>query len=1019
VFTLLIRQFLRLIVVCEVLMGPGGAAFGADDASWVSRTWQTDEGLPDNIVAGIAQTANGYLWVATCSGLARFDGVRFSAFAPAKTGSMGVGAMTAMWLDRAGRLWLAKGKGVVVCVDANEVRVFKPEDGSVIQQRARELAEDSEGTVWVAYDSQQLFRIRDGRMREWKAAESPASRGVWQLATAKDGQLWFAKGGEIGVFRNGAFVTLLRLENDSFRISAARPTGLWISSGANLFRFEEGGTLKTIATLRGSLAEEPASVMFEDHDGGVWLGTRKSGVFRYSEGTAVNLMPPLYEVWSLAEDREGSIWVGTRGGGLSRLRPRVAEVQDVVPGVAMEPVSSVCEDKAGTVWAAAGNGLLSRNAGLGWVLMSTNADWAVPRVLCVAAAPEGGLWLGTRSNGIFHCRAGMRLNLRKADGLASDYVRSLHVTRSGDVWIGTDAPGALQRLRAGRLQSFALPSGSPRVSAMVEDDQGRFWATTIDGHLLRVDGDSLTDQALPGLGDDAEFRCLWFTPDGSLWIGTMGQGLLRWSEGKLTHFRAEQGLHEDYIAQLASDLEGRLWFAGNRGISSVKQADLEAVAAGRLTQLRSRTFGRDQGLPALQPDKTYWPGALRSSTGTLWIPTLTGVARVDPGKLEEHRVNMPVVIERMSVDGVVAADWEFQRLSFRSNKLAQFGFFRGEPRLDLSPGHHQVEFEFTALSHASPENVYFKYQLEGLEENWVNSGKRRVANYSHLPPGEYRFRVSAGDQETLPGELGATLTVVSLPHYGETAWFRVGGGAAGVVLLTGVIVLALRQRYRRKLERMQQRQALERERTRIAQDLHDDLGSGLVEISLGSELAQDPGLAPDDAREHAREIGARAKEMVTALDEIVWAVNPKHDDVPSLAAYFCQFAQHFLKPTTLRCHLEIAQDLPPRPLSAEQRHTLFLAFKEALSNAVQHSGATDLWLSISVVSSELHLSVSDNGQGLAPAAAGRRVGADGLSNMQARLRQLGGRCGLSDRPGRGLTVGFVIPLATAKDVVQQ
>ena len=233
---------------------------------------------------------------------------------------------------------------------------------------------------------------------------------------------------------------------------------------------------------------------------------------------------------------------------------------------------------------------------------------------------------------------------------------------------------------------------------------------------------------------------------------------------------------------------------------------------------------------------------------------------------------------------------------------------------------------------------------------------------------------------------------------------------SAAALLGGGSLLTVRRRYRRKLERLEQQQALERERTRIAQDLHDDLGAGLVEINFGSELSQDPALGPDEVREHTREIGSRAREMVTALDEIVWAVNPKHDSVSSLASYFCQFAQHFLKATSVRCHLEIARDLPAAPLNAEQRHSLFLAFKEALSNVVQHSGATDLRLAIAASDSMLTVTISDNGCGLTPAVPRERNGADGLGNMQRRLQQLGGCCELTGIAEQGTTVTFKLPL---------
>jgi signal transduction histidine kinase len=318
--------------------------------------------------------------------------------------------------------------------------------------------------------------------------------------------------------------------------------------------------------------------------------------------------------------------------------------------------------------------------------------------------------------------------------------------------------------------------------------------------------------------------------------------------------------------------------------------------------------------------------------------------------------------------------------------------------------------EFTALNLASPENVAFRYKLEGLDQEWVDAGAVRFAPYTRVPPGEYRFRVTACGRDGIWNEVGSSLALSVQPYLWELAWVRLVVGLFVAGLSGGGVVLAVRRRYRRKIERLEQRQALERERTRIAQDLHDDLGSGLVEINLGSELAQDPALGVGEVREHTREIGARAREMVTALDEIVWAVNPIHDTVNSLATYFCQYAQHFLEPTPMRCHLDVARDLPVAPFNAEQRHSLFLAFKEALSNAVQHSGAVDLRLRIAVLDGALTVAVSDNGRGLDQTQVLGQVGADGLGNMRRRLQQLGGRCEVTSRTGEGTTVTFTVPL---------
>jgi signal transduction histidine kinase len=540
--------------------------------------------------------------------------------------------------------------------------------------------------------------------------------------------------------------------------------------------------------------------------------------------------------------------------------------------------------------------------------------------------------------------------------------------------------------------------------------------TTSDGLLLRVRGETLSDETINVMREPKHIRCLQVTEDGSLWFGFAGQGLGRLKNGRFFQFRSAHGLWDEFISHILSDDQGRLWLAGNRGLFQLAQAELAAVAEGRESRVRSAVFGRGDGLANLQATFGVCPAATPTRDGRLLMPMLTGLVVVEPHRFRKISLPPPVVIERLTVNGRIAAAYDNPSRTASTGEPAPANPRIAPTRLRLGPGVNRMELEFTGLSLTSPENVMFRYQLEGLDQDWVEAGTVRVARYPRIPPGEYRFRVTACNRDGVWNEQGAAVALKVAPHLWEATWFRVAAAGCAFGVLGGGVLLAVRRRYRRQLERLEQQQALERERTRIAQDLHDDLGAGLVEINFGSELAQDPALDPEEVREHTREIGARAREMVTALDEIVWAVNPKHDSVSSLATYFCQFAQHFLKPTPVRCHLAVARELPPAPLNAEQRHSLFLAFKEALSNVVQHAGATDLRLTIFATDGLLTVSVSDNGGGLKPEAERDQNGADGLTNMRHRLQQLGGRCDVTSRPGAGTTVTFNVPLQRARDV---
>jgi signal transduction histidine kinase len=332
--------------------------------------------------------------------------------------------------------------------------------------------------------------------------------------------------------------------------------------------------------------------------------------------------------------------------------------------------------------------------------------------------------------------------------------------------------------------------------------------------------------------------------------------------------------------------------------------------------------------------------------------------------------------------------------------------------LRIPPGSGQIELRYTALSFCDPERVRFRYQLEKVDPTWMEAGGRRSAYYSHLDPGQYRFHVVACNNDGVWNQDGATVALTVLPFFWQTWWFGPVCWLGGVSSLGAAVLTTLRRRHRSRIQALERARLLERERGRIARDLHDDLGSGLTDIGMTSALGQDSSVPLDEAREYLNEISQRSNEMVMALDEIVWAVNPKNDDLVSLTTYFSQFAERFVRATSLRCRFEIPEDLPSLALNAEQRHSLFLAFKEALQNAVKHSAASNLRIGIHLEGGFLTIGVEDDGCGfqtnLPPGTE-----ADGLRNMKERLRQLGGQCFLSSTPNKGTKVVFQIPIKPA------
>lgn len=997
------------------LLGAAAGLGAATNEPWFARAWQTDEGLPDNVVVGITQAPDGFLWVATQGGLVRFDGNQFRDFAPVTEAGAPSGLMYGVTADRRGRLWVTKDGGVLAGVEQGRTSSWLLRRGAA-NPRASAPVEDGEGNVWVVYsiEGARLVRMRDGQLRYHGAAGGLPASGPLQLATDAGGRLWFAAGDTLGVFRDEEFVARATVPGMQC-IAAAKSGGLWVCAGARVLKFTEGGGTAPVGTLPTNRQNVTVTVALEDRAGRLWVGTSDQGLFR-REGEAFVAVPVSHrEILSLADDREGNVWVGTRGGGLNRLRPSVVESQEIASGLPFEAVRSVCEDRDGTLWAVARSGVVARHRGAGWQVLGAGDGWNVEDAMSVVPDPDGGVWIGTHFNGLLRWQDRVTANFTMQDGLAGNFARSLLSVTNGDLWIGTASADGLHRLRAGRLRRFELPAGSGLVRALALDAEGGCWAGTAGGWLVRVTEDVLVDETARAVPRRQTIRCLHATADGSVWIGYGGGGVGRWKAGKFSQFRAEEGISDDYISQIQDDGAGRLWFAGNRGVFYVRAPEFEEQAAGRIGQVRPVLFGRNEGLPGLQASREAWPGAGRGRDGRLWIAMQTGLAVVHPQAIRRQPAP-PVVIERASVDGRELAAYDARPAKAGSAppplhlRQAEGG------GIQVAPGHEQLAIEFTALSFASPHSVAFRFKLEGLETDWVRAQGRRAAYYSHVPPGRYRFRVTAADQHGNWPEMGAALDIEVLPHFWQTWWFQVLAALALLGTVGGLVRYLEIRKIRGQVEQAEREGAVERERARIAKDIHDDLGASLTEITLLSELAQG-GEAPGEVQADMRKIAARTRHLTQSLDATVWAVNPRNDTLESLVTYTCQHAEDFLKAAGIRCRLEVPDRLPARALTAAARHNVFLIVKEALHNVVKHAAATGVTLRLTVRPDGLTLVIEDNGRGFdpagpaAPAGPGRLRRGSGLWNMRRRAEEIGGRFDLRSGLGQGtrlqLDVGLV------------
>lgn len=976
------------------------AASGATNPGWFARDWQSEDGLPNNTIFALCQTPDGYLWLGTRTGLVRFDGIRFEEFSPTNFVAPPNRGIITMLRGRAGGLWLGMDRGAIVRLNAQFTKAFTEGLPSSIPGS---LAEDAEGSLWISYHGGAVYRLNDGQVSSCAAEQGlPDGADTCALVSDNTGRIWFAKAGQVGVIAGRKFRTLHQLDRLPARLAAAREGGVWLCVGLRLFRITGSGEFQELGAFEPERANTVANVLLEDREGAVWLGTSYSGLFRHDAAGFEAVETTHQEIQSLATDREGNLWVGTFGGGLNRVRRRAVVLEGPENGLPFPSLMSICEDAQGTLWAATQNGVVVRRTSARWNALPADENWPVAAT-CVTADGQGRLWIGNAVHGLYCWREERFQNWGDNQEVTNQTLHTLLASRAGDLWVGVENPPRILRVRAGQVRAFEVPPDSRIIRAMAEDAAGNIWAGTSKGNLFRISGEELSD-ATPRAGRDlASIRCLYATSDGALWLGYAGWGVGRLKNGQYAEVHTEHGLYDDQISAIVADTRGWLWFSADKGLFKVRQKELEAVADGHATRVRALHYGRGEGLPSLEGNFGDAPNALRSADGRLWFPMRTALAVVDPDKLGENSRAPATLLERVSLDENTVARYGGV-LPVAGDSILDLR--NSETRLRLPPDHRRLEIGFTALSFSAPENIQFRYRLENFDNDW-NEATTRSASYSRLPAGDYVFRVVACDTQGNWNRSSTTLAFTVIPFFYQTWWFRIAALAAFTLSLIALVRYVSFRRLHRQLRALEQQAALHKERARIAKDIHDDLGANLTQIALLGDLAQQDRGEPDKAAERMDKISGTARQAIKSLDEIVWAVNPRNDTLSHLIDYAGQFALDYLRLAGIRCRLDLPEQPPPRELSTDLRHNLFLVIKEALNNVVRHAEATEVWLRARVTDEVLEVLVEDNGRGFAEAPD--NAVADGLRNMRQRLADVGGECRVESRPGAGTKVSLRLP----------
>jgi ligand-binding sensor domain-containing protein/two-component sensor histidine kinase len=920
--------------------------------------------------------------------LVRFDGLHFVGLDESAPAELRRGWITALCVTADGSLWIGCDGYGLARMKAGTFTHFGEGEG-LPNLRINTLVPSQDGSVWIGTEGG-ITRYKDGKFTTFTDKSGLGNNSVRAICRDHEGKIRVATGRGLSSINDEGNVSTMNfgmgiVSNSLKGVCEDSKGNIWVSSNEGVTRDGQNG--RDFYRQNEGLPDKKSTVLYHDRSDRVWVGTY-SGLACLVNGEVV--AKPMNEagfgdlVYTIYEDREENLWVGARDG-LYRLTPARFTTYTAQEGLSCNNAMSVMEDRHGAIWIATwGGGLDEMKDGKIRVYGSTNGlthDF----VLSLHEGRDGGIWVGMDFDGGLNLLKGERTNsFAKPNGAIGQVVHALYEDREGSLWIGTKF--GLNILKAGKLATYTTAKGLAGNIVMVihKDNEGRFWLGT-DGGLSQWNRGKFinftTHEGLPNNWINAIHE----DSDHVLWIGTKG-GLSRLKNGKFASYTSKQGLFSDEIYEVLEDDFGNFWMSCRSGIFRVNKKDFDAVDNGATKTVSSTIFGKADGLVSVQCNGVAKPAGWKSKDGRLWFPTIRGVVAVD-SRIKMNDQPPPIMIEE------VIADRKAQNFAKETSGRNSTEF---DP-IKIPPGRGDLEIHYAALSLQAPEKNRFQYMLANVDPNWIDAGTRREAFYNNLGPGSYRFHVRACNNDGVWNEAGIVLPIVLAPHFWQTWWFKLM-----IPVAVGLVLFAW---YR---FRMAQLREIERLRVQIAADLHDDVGARLTKVAMVTEFMERETAPTDKSKPHVENIAKTTREVIQAMDEIVWTINPKNDTLDNLANYIFQYAQEYFQNTGVRCRMDLPPQLPYYPLSTEERHNLFMAVKEALNNVLKHARASEVRISLAVEDSVLRIVVTDNGCGFI--LNGSHNG-DGLNNMKERLARIGGRLDLQSEEKSGTRVEMEVSVS--------
>jgi ligand-binding sensor domain-containing protein/signal transduction histidine kinase len=961
---------------------PGLSAFESPptlSSSATNRIWRAQDGLPDQTVQAFAQTADGYLWIATKGGLLRFDGAQFVVFDHANTPGLRESSINCLLADKDGGLWIGTEGGGLYEYDAGKFRAIPTADG-LSDSFIRVIFRDSRGTMWAGGD-QGLYRVSGTHMdRVDGSGNVPA---VFVRAITEDGQgnLWVGGTLLLRLSPSGSVqqIPFPGTPNHNLITSMVnRGDELWFGTLSGLRVLDREGRIRMIGNRDWTIG-----ALRLTSDGALWIGTLGNGVLRYALGefrrAAAPAFLPSNTVLAIFEDREHDIWFGTQAG-MKRLSDSPVTIFPL-PGAVDAQFETIYGDSDGSVWCAATHLFLIRGnrAERATILgLPTGV-----RVRTLMRERSGVLWVGTDGEGVFRIAGSHVVRYAVRNGMSNNFARVLLEAHDGSVWIGTD--GGISHISESGVRSYNTPQGLAyfSVTALLEDADGDLWVGTSRGLSHFREGRFISDPAVQALSRE-KIWSLDRDKDGAIWIGT-SSGLYRFVDHSMVRYSTADGLPSNTIYQILEDRSGYLWLSSPGGVARVELRALVAERNGPKAPLSIALYSIAQDFGSAVLYSGMQPAGFLDAHENAWFPSNQGAVRIrsQPAGYDQSK-RFPVVFDSVLVNG-------------RARPLAE--------TIKLAPGTARVEVGFAAIRLRSQEDLRYRYFLKGFDHRWNDGSASRLASYTNLPPGTYRLQVQAFEAGAPLAIAQTSLEIIQRPYFYETVWFAL----ICALLLALVIAAVHRLRIRQVAMRFH---AVMDERNRLAREMHDTLIQDCVGVSTVleaiSKLGFDDKVLCHELIDHARQqVGVTIDEARSA----VWDL--RHNSAQLKSVSIQGAIEEMARQLENRSGLQVryAQSGEAYELPGVAAHEVVMIVREALANTAQHSQASQVHVRLQFGSDGLNVQVEDDGIGFEEENCRGEAPSlhYGLRGMKERAEKAGGVLSLKSKPGAGAAVNVWLP----------